>query len=430
MTQRNSVGTVDKVGGVATPLISTTDHRMGLAALLRRTSGMRARSGILRGPAGANLVVSGTAGWNYAVEAGALAIAPDAASGAYIPVNDSAIAAVATTAAPASGSRIDIIYAIQIDAFDRPGSGATAFQIVCVQGAPHATTPVAPAIPADALELARNTMTSAATNTSSAGNTITQTAPFTAAAGGIVHLRSAADETADAAGIGDGLFSYRSDTKRLQVGDGAVRRPVAMAFEGIPTFGSAAARDAWVAACGGLQNGMIVNRSDLGLFAPNVYQERYSSVGGAGAASTPGWYPWNAEDTFASLSLFAVNFNLGTTGGFDVARMRYVNGKRILYFVARFGGTGMSWAANAGFTLGGPMANPWAQTVGNGFIYGLRGVGTAYDVSAATAYRVGLRQGGSGLQFFVDMSAPTNWAAAVPFTPASGDYLEGIWELD
>ena len=59
-----------------------------------------------------------------------------------------------------------------------------------------ASSPTAPAIPAGAFELARNTMTSAATTTASTGNTITQTAPYTAPRGGVVYCRTTTERDA------------------------------------------------------------------------------------------------------------------------------------------------------------------------------------------------------------------------------------------
>lgn len=83
---------------------------------------------------------------------------------------------VSTLVAPASGlQRIDVIYALHPSAAEN--GDADSVPVIAVSKGSEASTPVAPSIPTGALELARNTMTSAATSTSSAGNTLTNTAP-------------------------------------------------------------------------------------------------------------------------------------------------------------------------------------------------------------------------------------------------------------
>lgn len=77
--------------------------------------------------------------------------------------------------APAPGlSRIDVIYALHPSA-DENGD-ATSEPVVAVRKGVEASVPVAPGLPVGGLELARNTMTSTATSTDSAGNSIAQTA--------------------------------------------------------------------------------------------------------------------------------------------------------------------------------------------------------------------------------------------------------------
>jgi len=312
MTARNTIGVVGKSGSNAVPVTTTTDTRFTLAALLRRASGMRARTGTVRGSTGGNLFVSGTAGWAYSVEPGAAVIAPDAASGAYIVTNDGTLS-VATSVKPATGSRIDIIYIVQKDAWDR-AAVTTAAEIGVAVGTSSVGTPVAPALPDGALELARNTMTSAATTTLSAGNSIVNTAPFTTMAGGIVGYRDATEEAADT-GARAGDLSYRMDYGRAQLLH-STHRPLAFADEAVPRVNSAAERDAWVnvvyAGVGGATQGLRVWRADLG------YEEQYYALYNAGTnangAKAAGWYPApGAEVYFNAKRLNINNMGLATT---------------------------------------------------------------------------------------------------------------------
>lgn len=84
--------------------------------------------------------------------------------------------------APAPGlSRIDVIYALHPSASEN--GDTTSEPLVAVRKGVEASVPVAPSLPVGGLELGRNTMTSAATSTSSAGNTIAQTVAQAAVAG-------------------------------------------------------------------------------------------------------------------------------------------------------------------------------------------------------------------------------------------------------
>jgi len=85
-------------------------------------------------------------------------------------------------------------------------------------GVAAASSPVAPTIPAGAIELGRNTMTSAATSTASAGNTITQSAPI-AALRGVLDSAVTAKTTAAVATAG-GSVSVPVVTAPNITGDG------------------------------------------------------------------------------------------------------------------------------------------------------------------------------------------------------------------
>lgn len=178
------------VRAAGTPLVGTspTETRLALAAFVSRAAAAAwgARPGVLWGGA-----ISGTAGWAYNVAPAALISTRGALEGVY-PSANTGISSVGTDPAPASGSRIDIVYALQqdIDVGDLGNAAQLGVAIGAASGAP-----IAPSIPAGALELGRNTMTSTATTTASAGNTITSTAPFTALAGGMYEVPTVASLT-------------------------------------------------------------------------------------------------------------------------------------------------------------------------------------------------------------------------------------------
>lgn len=200
------------VRAAGTPLVGTspTETRLALAAFVSRASAAAwgARPGVLWGGA-----VSGTAGWAYNVAPAALITTRGALEGVY-PSANTGISSVGTDPAPASGSRIDIVYVLQqdTDVGDLGNASVLGVAIGAASGAP-----IAPSIPAGALELARNTMASTATTTASAGNTITNTAAFTCLAGGMFEVPTVASLTRiltpralDVARVGtDDMYVYR-----------------------------------------------------------------------------------------------------------------------------------------------------------------------------------------------------------------------------
>lgn len=125
-------------------------------------------------PGATSPLVVGTGSWAYQVRAAGFVTTRGTADGTHFFGNDGATN-VATTVKPGAGlSRIDIIWVRHPSATEN-GETTSEPEFGVTQGTP-ASVPVAPTIPIGALELARNTMTSAATSTASAGNTITQTA--------------------------------------------------------------------------------------------------------------------------------------------------------------------------------------------------------------------------------------------------------------
>jgi len=179
-----------------------TDTRRVTAGLVVRNADGTPRPGIF--PAHANPLVTGRASMGYDV-APFLAATSRINTGVELVAND-AVTVVATTAAPASNSRIDVIWVKAQFVQHADANNDVVFGVT--QGT-AALTPVKPAIPAGALELATAEILSTTTQTSTA--VITQTHPYTAAAGGVVWLRNATDLWA----APDGSCAYRVDVKRI-----------------------------------------------------------------------------------------------------------------------------------------------------------------------------------------------------------------------
>lgn len=190
------------------PLI---DERRTTLGLFTRNSDGSARVGVL--PAHTNPLVTGRASMGYDIAA-FNAVTARTAAGAEQIANDGSVT-VATTAAPGSNSRIDVIWVRA--QFQVLGDASNDVVFGVTQGN-AAVSPVKPAIPAGALELATATIPSTATTTLSSGVVITQTHPYTAAAGGTVLARSRAELEAWSAPVG-------AVARALDTGLEWVRRP-------------------------------------------------------------------------------------------------------------------------------------------------------------------------------------------------------------
>lgn len=139
----------------------------------RGYQGLFSSPGVL--PSSSSPLVEGAGDFTYTVHTGYWVTSRGGSDGYHYWGNVGDLS-VATSVAPAAGlSRIDIIYALHPSAGEN--GDTTSQPVVAVAQGTEASSPVAPSLPVGALELARNTMTSAATSTASGGNTITQTAP-------------------------------------------------------------------------------------------------------------------------------------------------------------------------------------------------------------------------------------------------------------
>lgn len=143
---------------VGTTPVQARQDIAGLIASPTATFG--ARPGVISG-----CTVSGSVtGWNYSVAAGHLVTSRSAGDGALPWAIDGATL-VATSAAPVSGSRIDIVYASHNDVDNGDANNDPVLGVV--SGA-AAGTPIAPSIPAGTIELGRATLPSGAANTQGA----------------------------------------------------------------------------------------------------------------------------------------------------------------------------------------------------------------------------------------------------------------------
>ena len=201
MAAQNGEGVYGSGAGVVTPLA----HKLSQNGPLVKDSAGKPRSGVFY--AGNASLVSGKANMSYDVAPFEAAICRARTKGTSFPTND-AVVNVTTTAAPGSNSRIDIIYFQQKEISE--GDASTAAVVGVVQGV-AASSPVPPALPGGAIELARAVVAAGITATTSA--TITQTAPFTAPLGSAVPFRNSTER--DAAG------TFASFTKCVLLDTGA-----------------------------------------------------------------------------------------------------------------------------------------------------------------------------------------------------------------
>jgi hypothetical protein len=189
----------------------------GLIAVQGPTA-LDARTGVLVGP-GTTALVTGTADTSPM----AYLVAPHHwvtnrgvnTDGVYRGALEAATR-VTTTAAPGSGSRIDVIYEKQGDANSTITPDASTAPVYgCAQGNPTTGTPVKPSIPVGAIELATATVSAGATATNGAGVVITNTARQTVARGARIPVRNQAER--DALTAFPGLEVYRLDTGQVQL---------------------------------------------------------------------------------------------------------------------------------------------------------------------------------------------------------------------
>jgi hypothetical protein len=205
-------------GGV----VSAQDGRLDDAGLIAcHGAGMDVRTGVLRGP-GTTALVTGTADtapMAVLVAAHHAVARRQVSEGVYRGATEIATR-VSIGAAPASGSRIDVVWVKQNDATAGVlNADATTEWLVSKTEGTAGTSPTKPAIPTGALELGTVTVAAGATATNGAGVTITNTVRQTVARGARVPVRDQAER--DALTAFPGMEVYRLDTGTIQVRNAA-----------------------------------------------------------------------------------------------------------------------------------------------------------------------------------------------------------------
>lgn len=209
MTATHGVGTYGDAAGTVTPL----DHKMANLGQIVKTAANTIRAGLFWD--GSATVVSGKANMSYDVRAFTCVTSRGATLGAVRLSNDAVYNAV-TTAAPGSNSRYDVVYIWQRE-YSIDGTNSNPV-IGVVQGT-AAASPTVPSLSAypGAIELARILVPSGVTATNS-GTTITQTAPFTASAGGVVVVRNTTERDAGSWVESQRIYLIDSDSEQFYTG--------------------------------------------------------------------------------------------------------------------------------------------------------------------------------------------------------------------
>lgn len=210
MTATHGRGTYGNGVGTVTPY----DDKMGMIGEVAKSAANVIRPGIFWD--GNTTIVSGKANMSYDVRAFSAALSRGATAGAVKLAND-ATYNVATTAAPGSNSRYDVVYLWQRE-YQLDGTDSEPV-IGVVQGT-AAASPTVPSLSAypGAIELARILVPAGVTATNS-GTTITQTGKFTASAGGVIAFRSTTERDEDT--YQEGQLGWLIDTNTPIVYNGS-----------------------------------------------------------------------------------------------------------------------------------------------------------------------------------------------------------------
>ncbi|QIK83116.1 hypothetical protein [Sanguibacter sp. HDW7] len=224
----------------ATRGTSPVEARKSLAGLFLPAGAVGARAGVLSG-----LAVSGTGSWAYSVSAGYVVLSRSAADGAVLAGNDAA-ATVTTSPAPASGSRIDLVWVKHSDV--DAGDPTSEIALGVTEGT-AAASPVAPTLPTGVFELARVTVAAGATSTSHASVSIASTATRSGLRGSQVTAPTVASLDVLYPSAPDGLTAWATTENGVYVRlSGRWRRTVGYGEEPLtgssPAFGIGSLRSA------------------------------------------------------------------------------------------------------------------------------------------------------------------------------------------
>jgi hypothetical protein len=191
--------------------------RKALAGLiLRDTSGVP-RTGVFL--AHTSALVSAKA--SMAVDVAAFAGVAVRGGGPVFMANDGTVS-VSVDAAPASNSRIDVVYFMQHESAS-PYSDADDLPTIGVAKGTAGAVPVKPSIPTGAVELATILIPSGVSATNAVGVVITQTAPFTTVVGTPLPVRNSTERAA--------LPTYVDGTEVVQLDTTVTYRRVSGAWK-------------------------------------------------------------------------------------------------------------------------------------------------------------------------------------------------------
>lgn len=165
---------------------TTLEHRLQLAGQYAENAPGVPRSGVLAQAAA--VLVTGKATMAYDIGPAAVVISRTAGEGVYTPTL-TGTTTVTTSAAPASGSRWDLVWIKQNDVAK---GDADNLAVVGVTSGTSGATPTKPtaSVPTGAYVLAEAQIFSGTTGTSGGSNTLTQVWRHTAARGGIIPVRN------------------------------------------------------------------------------------------------------------------------------------------------------------------------------------------------------------------------------------------------
>lgn len=212
----------------ASGIATFDDIRRDLEALIIRDQTGAIRTGIL--PNHTNPLVTAKA--SMAVDVAAFRGVVDR-NGAVLLANDGAVSVPIPAGAPASQSRIDLIYMAQkINAL----GDADNLPIIGIKTGDVSATPTPPpitaaGIPAGAVPLAQITIPAGAVTTQSSGVVITQVYPYTTTHGGLIYARSLTELNGFNAIDGTRAHVLASDNGYVRKG-GAWTRPTTEPFLG------------------------------------------------------------------------------------------------------------------------------------------------------------------------------------------------------
>lgn len=197
-------------------VVDPVELRKVLAGLIIRTTAGVARQGIF--PRTTTSIVTSLASMNVAVSA--FEGCAVRGGGPVLLANDGTVN-VAIAAAPVSNSRIDVVYFRQKEnGYGGFADGSSGPEIAVVTGV-AAASPVKPALPTGAVELATVLVPAGVATTNAGGVVITQTYQYTALTGGKIWVRNST-ELAALTGFADDVRAQQLDVGIEYLSDGGV----------------------------------------------------------------------------------------------------------------------------------------------------------------------------------------------------------------